>query len=99
MFHDLRKRLPVLDDHVGEGNAREDAVALRDVATEGEAAALLAAEDRVGLRHLRTDVLEADLQLVALEVNSLTQLVDLRVGGQRATAIALFPSLSDQVLH
>ena len=80
--HDLRQRLAVLDDHVGEGDAREDAIALGNVTAEREAAALLAAEHGVGLRHLWPDVFEADLQLVNLDPEALAQLVDHRGRGQ-----------------
>ena len=57
-------RLARLDHHVGEEQADQDAVALGDVPADGKAAGLLPAEQRVGLHHLRGDVLEPDRHLI-----------------------------------
>src|ERR1700681_1363637 len=69
------------------------------MASEREAAALLAAEHGIGLRHLWPDVLESDIELVDLDPEPLAELVHHRGRDQRADDIALQPSLLDQVHH
>ena len=99
MVHDPRKRLAVLHDHVGERDPREDPVAFWNMAAERETAAFLAAEHGIGLGHFRPDVLEANLQLVHLDAEPLTQLVDHRGRCQRPDDVPLLSALLDQIHH
>src|SRR5436309_4015656 len=82
VVHDPRKRLPVLDDHVGKRDPGQNAIALRNMAAESETTALLTSEDGIRLGHLRPDVLEAHFELVHLDAEALAQLVDHRGRGE-----------------
>ena len=68
-------------DEVEHVEAGEDAVAFGDVAAEAVAATFFAADQRIGLHHLRAEELEADLRLVHGHVVDLAEA--LHHGGRR----------------
>ena len=68
-------RLLVADQHVGEEEAGQEPVPLRDVPAEAKATRLLAAQHGVGLHHLGRHELESDRDLVDLDPELLRQLV------------------------
>ena len=68
-----RGALPALNHEVQEEQAGDDAVALRQVAAHGVAAALLAGYQGVHLHHLRAEELEAHRRLVDRHAVQLAQ--------------------------
>src|SRR5207245_10487882 len=93
MFEDLRERLAVAHDHVGEEDPGENPVAFGNMPAKTESTALLPTEDGVGLRHLGPDEFEPNHQLVHGDAKPGTELIAHRGGGPRAAHVALAPAL------
>ena len=74
---DAAQRLALHRDQLGHQQAGQHAVLLRDVASDAQAAGLLAADDDRLALHQRADVLEADRRLVNLHPEQFRHGIDL----------------------
>ena len=74
---DAAQRLALHRDQLGHQQAGQHAVLLRDVASDAQAAGLLAADDDRLALHQRADVLEADRRLVNLHSEQFRHGIDL----------------------
>ncbi len=82
LLNDGGEGLSLARHEVEEEEGAQDAIALRDVAAEAEAATLLAADEGVGLQHEGCDVLEADGGLVDGDAVALAEAEHHVAGGQ-----------------
>ncbi len=85
-----------LDHEVEHVQASQNSVALRDVAAEGIAAAFLAADEGVGLGHLRGNELEAHTCLMDRDAINFAQFVEHVGRGKGLHNVAAFAANFEQ---
>ena len=94
----LRGRLAGAHHEIEEVEVAQNAIALRDVAPEGVAAALLAADEAIHLQELGRDVLEAHAGLVDGDAVQLPQAVEHLRGRERLDDRAAFAAHFEEVV-